>query len=207
MKKNDTLILSLMILFLMCSCGMNYNNETVAGADTQNYYESSECVNVTMDELAQEAYLNVPYIKQGEKYCGPASLAMVLQYYGQDVDQTELGQDIVGEDGVLTSDLSQKATERGFRSDVYSCPIETLFYYVSHDIPVIVRIVNNAGTNGHFITVVGYDIESKTIYANDPGIYKNTEISFSRFKNIWNVRTLSEDNNSWNQMILVRPSL
>jgi len=204
MKKISSLILSLAVSFLLYSCGINYPAESaVAGADAQSYY--GNCVNVNMDELAQNVYLNVPYVKQDENYCGPASLAMVLKYYGQDVNQVELGQGIVGEDGVSTTDLLQKAIDLGFNAEAYSCPIENLFYYVSQNIPVMVRIVNNAGTNGHFVIVIGYDIDSKMIYVNDPGIYKNTELSFSEFKNIWNVRTLSEDNNSWNQMVVVRP--
>ena len=207
MRKNISIkLLTTLLLSTALACGPNSNQDALSyGADDQSYYESAECLDIDIKDLPDQAYISVPYIEQNENYCGPASLAMVLGYYGEEVSQEVLGEGIVGELGVTTRSLSAKAEEYGFKVDVYSCRIETLLYYVSKDVPVIARIVNSTSTNGHFVTVIGYDLVSKMIYLNDPAIYNNVELKISEFVDVWDVRTLEKDNNSWNQMILVRP--
>jgi len=123
------------------------------------------------------------------------------------VDQLDIGADIVGESGVTTGSLIEKADEYGFEAHVYSCKFESLLYFLTRGKPVIARVINNLGTNGHFVTVIGYDMESRILFVNDPGDYDVTEISFNDFQDIWNIDSLSDKNNSWNQMVLITPSI
>ena len=37
---------------------------------------------------------NVPFVKQKDKFCGPAAMASVMQFYGQNIDQDEIGQEV-----------------------------------------------------------------------------------------------------------------
>lgn len=208
MKRTLILVLlAVLLLPTLYSCGSGQGvDASFNSAEGGSYYEDAACAKVDMEDLEPSAYLSVPYILQEVNHCGPASLSMVMAYYGESVDQLDLGLDIVNEHGVTTGELIRRASDYGFDAKVYSCSFESLLYFVSKGKPVITRVLNYAGTNGHFVTVIGYDTESRTVFVNDPGDYESTEVSFNDFKDIWDIDSLEDKNNSWNQMILVTPS-
>ena len=199
MLKRLKLILSLLLLIFVISCGR------VPGTVGNDGVGDAECKFVDTSTLKQSVSLDVPYTKQEPNYCGPDSLAMVLKYYGKNIDQNTIGDDIMSPKGVGSAQLSQKALDMGFNVVNEYCGINSLLESLDLGDPVIVRVLNNAGDNGHYMVVVGYDLKSKKIYLNDPANPDNADMSFDDFESIWNITTLGSDNNSSYFMMVVTP--
>src|SRR5690242_10384512 len=55
--------------------------------------------------------LTIPFIAQKPGYCGPAALAMLAKFYGQNVSQDDIAREIYLPDihGTLTTDLAAYA--------------------------------------------------------------------------------------------------
>ena len=49
----------------------------------------------------------VPFVKQKYRFCGPAALASVMMYYGKDIDQDEIAENVYTPElkGSLISDM------------------------------------------------------------------------------------------------------
>jgi ABC-type bacteriocin/lantibiotic exporter with double-glycine peptidase domain len=200
MLKRLKLILSPVLLIAAISCGGAPVTPGSGDGSTQ-----AECKFVDTTTLKQSVDLAVPYTEQEPNFCGPASMEMVLRYYGKNVDQTTIGSDIVGSKGVGSEQLSQKAIDMGFSVVDESCGINNLLGSLDAGDPVIVRVLNNSGDNGHFMVVVGYDQKTKKVYLNDPANPDNTEMLFDDFERIWNITTLGPTNNSSYFMMVITP--
>lgn len=122
-------------------------------------------------DVKESAILNVPQINQYPNYCGPASLAMVLEYNGFSYSQKELAQmmEISVLYGVKPEEIVKVAKSIGFsKSSVVSCDLGVLLYSIDNDVPVIVRTYDATLNAAHYMVVVGYDLPSKSIFVNDP---------------------------------------
>ena len=199
MHKRFILIIAPFLLLFAFACG-RVDDSTGAGDSAL-----AQCRYVDVSSLKDRVYLSVPYTEQEPNYCGPASLEMLLSYYGHPVDQDVLGKDIVGPTGVSSGELRAKAIENGFSVSFSYCGLNALLENLSNGSPAIVRVLNNMGNNGHFFVVTGYDMAEKTLYINDPSDPQNTEVSFDTFDRIWNITTLGPENNSSRFMMLIDP--
>ncbi len=195
-------LLAVSTLLTVCACGGIGSD----GQGSSSLAVDSSCKYVDTTTLPQRITLNVPYVKQEYNYCGPASLSMVMSYYGSPVSQDVLGSDIVSSEGSTSGDLVYKFEQYGFAGSVTNCEISGLFELVSEGRPIIVRILNDAGTNGHFVVITGYDIGSGLLYLNDPDKpYRKSE-TLARFQSLWNITTLGDGNNSRNLAIIGVPT-
>jgi ABC-type bacteriocin/lantibiotic exporter with double-glycine peptidase domain len=184
----------------LCSCSIK--GPYSSGSE----YDDSEtlCKYVDPETLPEEVDLEVPYVHQDNLYCGPASLTMVLNYYGLNVEQYEVGESIIGKLGSTPWDLRYKAESYGLEASVVSCGFNNLLELLAKDVPVIVRILNNSGTNGHFVVATGYDLDDQVLYINDPANEYRDEIPFEDFQYLWDINSLDVENNSENLMIIVK---
>jgi ABC-type bacteriocin/lantibiotic exporter with double-glycine peptidase domain len=192
---------------LIMSCGSSSSTPT---QDSEYNIEEAliaSCANADTTNLPAIVKLNVPYVRQEPYSCGPASLEMILEYYGLfGIDQYMIGKDII-QDGVgTTSDqLIAKAKEYGFYAARGSCQFEGMLSIIAEGKPLMARIINSAGTNGHIIVVTGYDISEQLVYINDPAQRDNTSMTFDEFKSRWDIQTL-EENGGQNTLIMTTPS-
>ncbi len=128
--------------------------------------------------------------------CGPATLAMYLQYLGQDASQEEIGkrlrpyQNPQGDNDDKSVSLEELADyARSLGLVTYHKPggsIELLRSLTSHNIPVITRTWLNAQEDiGHYRIVRGYDDAAGHIIQNDS--YQGVDLTFSydEFLALW----------------------
>lgn len=172
-----------------------------------------------------EKNLSVPYSSQWDQDakrtnndCGPASIKMILNYFGENVTTDQVF-DLTGAGKGLIS-ISQMKTgisKLGYTAQyVPTGSVELLKGYIDKGIPVIV-LVHYGSLNstqdknfkgGHFFVVVGYRDDG--YFVNDPNFkdeyrihgdhhfYKKTE-----FEKAWNDATL--DGNNPRSMIIIQP--
>ena len=129
--------------------------------------------------------LNVKPFKQKSGFCGPASLKMVLNYYGINKTEKELiklsgatKSKGVGPKGILKA--AKKLGFKGFCKD-FSSLAEIRKYTIKKKIPIIVDWFSK--DEGHYSVVIG--IEKENIYLQDPSLGFRRAMKLSTFKRVW----------------------
>lgn len=125
-----------------------------------------------------------PY-REKPGFCGPASLKMVLGYYGIEKGEKELGRitRCNSKLGTKASSIVRIAKKIGFRSlyKDYANFADIRKFVVEQKIPVIVDWFSE--DNGHYSVVVG--IDGRNIYLQDPELGALKIIDLKTFKRVW----------------------
>lgn len=124
----------------------------------------------------QHTIADVPFIEQTDNFCGPATLAMAIQFNGRSISIEELGAEIYTPKmkGTLQQDLIGAARRRGFMA----VPIEnmdSLLKEIAAGQPVIIleNLAFSWYPQWHYALVYGYDIpKEKVILHSGPEIAK-----------------------------------
>ncbi|HBE90814.1 MAG: hypothetical protein A3E37_02905 [Candidatus Andersenbacteria bacterium RIFCSPHIGHO2_12_FULL_46_9] len=143
-------------------------------------------------------------------YCGPASLKMVLAYYGVEKTEAEVAKECGRDPDLGTDDKSiKKAAERyGFKVEIQKeASFEDIQLWLDKKVPVIVDWFTRGRADygdsevpdGHYSVVVGLDKDN--IYLQDPEIGKLRTLERSDFMKVWFDFT-GENINSWDEMII-----
>jgi len=129
--------------------------------------------------------LDVKPFEQTKGLCGPASLKMVLEYFGIDKTEKELAK-ISGANssrGSSAKGLIRAAKKSGLKGFVKDfCELKDIEKYVLiKKIPVIVDWFSV--DDGHYSVVVGIDKEN--IYLQDPEWGEMRAMDLETFKRVW----------------------
>jgi len=131
---------------------------------------------------------DVPFVKQRDKYCGPSAMASVLQFYGMDINQDEIAEDIYIPElnGALISDMENCASAKGYRVHTSNGDIEELKTIIDNGIPVILLVDKGKWKISvpHYYVAYGYNDEKETIILHT-GDKKHQEISYAKLNQEW----------------------
>lgn len=148
--------------------------------------------------IVPESYLiDLPtHMYQTFNNCGPATLTMVLNYFGETVTQKQLG-DILrpyqvasgdnDDKSVSLEEMAAEAEKRGYLA--YHRPngtIDILKKLTSNDIPVIVEtwLAPNDDV-GHYRVVTGYNESTQQIIQDDSYQGPDKYYDYEVFENLW----------------------
>jgi predicted double-glycine peptidase len=138
----------------------------------------------------------VPFFPQLDYQCGPASLAGVLSYYGDNVGPDEITESIYRENirGTVSLDMVLYARNRGFASKWYKGNTDDIIRAVDRGNPVIVMIDLGFSLARvyHYMVITGYSF--KGVIANT-GTTPQKLISWERFMSQW------EKTHNWTLLI------
>jgi ABC-type bacteriocin/lantibiotic exporter with double-glycine peptidase domain len=102
----------------------------------------------------------VPFVKQESYFCGPASLASVMAYYGTEIDQDTIGKEVYckGLKGSLITDLENFAKKRGFKTQLAQGSIDDIKGFIDGKRPVIVLVDMGFWiiSKPHYLVVTGW---------------------------------------------------
>ena len=127
-------------------------------------------------------------------YCGPASLKIVLGYYGVEKTEKELAK-MAGWNkdlGVDDRGIKKAAEALGFKVKIKnSSNFQDIQNWLNKEIPIIVNwftrgrndYSDSAVADGHYSVVAGLD--DKFIYLQDPEIGKIRKIKINDFMRVW----------------------
>lgn len=114
--------------------------------------------------------LSVPFFEQDTDYtCGPASLRMVLAYFGHSIDEEDLARELGTNDAMgterdrMSGILKQYGLVPFERTDA---TLDDMRHLLQNGFPVIVRFLEKEENSDHYGVVVG--IDEKNIVLNDP---------------------------------------
>jgi len=128
--------------------------------------------------------IRIKSFRQTKGYCGPASLKMVLGYYGVNKSEAALAElsGATRSRGVDAKGLLRAAGKLGFRASVKDyANIGDIKRNIQRNIPVIVDWFSQ--DEGHYSVAVGLD--KRYIYLQDPEIGKIRKFSLEVFKRVW----------------------
>lgn len=102
--------------------------------------------------------LDVPFLEQPPDRCGPASVAMVVRYYGLAPDMDALNRDIhiPALAGSIPALLAEGARRQGLAAEVRRCSEPEIHALIADGFPLIVLLAP-AGKEprGHFVVATG----------------------------------------------------
>lgn len=112
----------------------------------------------------------VPFYPQKPEFCGPASLAMVLDFWGRHLTQEEIAPQVYSPTvhGSLTLDVENYARKQGFWTHSYRGNLKDLKKDLDRGFPVIV--FENRGFDSlpinHYSVIIGYSDDSGGVVMN-----------------------------------------
>jgi tetratricopeptide (TPR) repeat protein len=150
----------------------------------------------------------VPYEKWLERdYCGPACLAMVLNYWDEtrSFSQRKIADEIYDSQSQATynSELVFYPRIHGFESRSFQGSLQTLKDVVGKDIPVIVltKAIKQIA-KGHYRVVIGFDEAEDQIIFDDPYFGDRMAMTSQNFLKVWE---LGKGRNQLRWMMAVLP--
>ncbi len=134
----------------------------------------------------------VPFLKQQNlDYCGPASLAMLLNFLGDPVSQEEVAHEVYHPSlkGALTFDLARYARQRSYRVMLIEGGLERVKAEVRAHRPVL--LLANLGYRVypiyHYYIVVGFSEDKKVFIAHDSAKGENLLIPYPTLSKQWSL--------------------
>jgi len=154
----------------------------------------SSCGIIPTDSLSQVTNVpskamveDVPFYPQDELQCGPAALAMVLNWSGVSILPSELSSEVYspGLQGSLQSSIIGSARRHGrvaYTINGSDHLLEELS--AGHPVIVLVNLSFSWLPKWHYAVVIGYDQQQEEVVLHS-GLNKGEILSFWKFMNIW----------------------
>ena len=132
--------------------------------------------------------LEVPYQPQEDYQCGPAALAMALEYDGEKVTPQELRPQVYvpGREGSLTPELTAAARRHGRIAYVLPADEPSLLREVGQGRPVVVllNLAFNWWPRWHYAVVIGYDQAAREVILHS-GPEREQHLPLVVFDRLW----------------------
>jgi ABC-type bacteriocin/lantibiotic exporter with double-glycine peptidase domain len=128
----------------------------------------------------------VPFVKQETHYCGPASVASVMAYYGVVVDQRNIADAVYSEKlkGTLITDMENYAGANGFQTESGQGTPEDIKRFLNQKKPVIVLVDFGfwVFSKPHYLVVTGYNEKG---FIAHTGYEESRPFPYPEFQSIW----------------------
>lgn len=128
----------------------------------------------------------VPFYPENRYWCGPASLAGVMNYYRDAPKSDAVAEKTYSPSagGTLMADLAWYARQHDFRVRVRSGTLNQLEKLIDRNVPplVFVRRTSLLGSYNHFMVVVGYTSRG---YIVNSGLSEHQFIDRETFRSLW----------------------
>ncbi|HSE83813.1 MAG TPA: C39 family peptidase [Thermodesulfobacteriota bacterium] len=135
-----------------------------------------------------KAIEGVPFVKQKNKFCGPAALASVMRFYGRNVSQEEIADNVYTPQlqGALITDMQYYAQEKGYRAETKNGDINLLMSLIDEGVPpiVLVDLGRWVVSVPHYYVIYGYDLDRDTFLLHT-GYQSGREIGFHQLDKEW----------------------
>lgn len=128
-------------------------------------------VHAEQEPPAKGFFLEVPYVRQAENYCGPAVLAMLLRYWKHPADHRELAGRFqpFPKKGLSGLELKKLATAEGFQAYSFAGDTTEMLDHLRQGRPLITVIDPSIlTTNNHYVVLVGWDESRREWIVHDP---------------------------------------
>jgi ABC-type bacteriocin/lantibiotic exporter with double-glycine peptidase domain len=136
---------------------------------------------------AYDKSLYVPFIRQKTDFCGPASLAMILNFWGVDITQDEIAQEIYSPElkGALSIEMVLYAAQKGFEAEMYNGSLQDLKYRIKAGFPLIVsHRLDKGNKRVHYLVAWGFNDDKGVIYVHSD-VRESLPMDYQTFLKYW----------------------
>jgi tetratricopeptide (TPR) repeat protein len=136
--------------------------------------------------LASAVQLEVPFVRQEKDTCGAAALAMVMGYWGREVEHREIAEALVESElrGIRGSRLAEFARGRGLEAIAFAGDMVILRDHLARGRPLVVALDAGRGRL-HDVVVVGFDDERAEAIVHDPAKGKDRRVGAGELDRKW----------------------
>jgi ABC-type bacteriocin/lantibiotic exporter with double-glycine peptidase domain len=131
---------------------------------------------------------DVPFFPQEDYYCGPASLASVLRFYGAALDQDTVAEQIYLPRlrGTLTLDMLAYPSRIGFKARSYRGSLDDLKRRLRASQPLILflDLGSRLFPRYHYLVAIGFDERDQSVVAHS-GALAHTRIPYRDLLAAW----------------------
>lgn len=111
----------------------------------------------------------IPFLVQKRNYCGPASVSMILRYWGLPFNQDEIAERIYIKGlGTIPKTAQNYIHSLGFRTFVFKGSDEIWKKVLDLDIPIL--LVLRSYKSAHAVVIAGYDDFAREFILHDPNL-------------------------------------
>jgi ABC-type bacteriocin/lantibiotic exporter with double-glycine peptidase domain len=139
-------------------------------------------------------WLDVPFVAQQKNGCGPASVAMIMEYWQKQQrapssgDAAEVLRTLApGRDGVRAADMLRFFAQHGYRAFAYTGDWADLEHQLAKGRPLIAALQPAGGRSLHYVVVAGIDDADQALLLNDPAQRKLLKEARKEFEHEWRV--------------------
>jgi ABC-type bacteriocin/lantibiotic exporter with double-glycine peptidase domain len=142
-------------------------------------------------------WIDVPFVKQEKNGCGPASIAMVMQYWQQrqgagarpasEVTEIERALQPDRKHGVLATQMVHYFEQNGYKAFAFAGQWADLEHEIANGRPVIAALKPEEGNSLHYVVLAGMDEKQGLILLNDPAQRKLLSETRNQFEREWKV--------------------
>ena len=132
---------------------------------------------------------NVPFYSQKKNYCGPATLAMAMNYRQKMITVDELASEMMTSEGTFQTDMISASRRHGMMA-VGVNSLNSLLKEIEAGNPVIVfqNLALAKLPRWHYAIATGYNLKSKDIILHS-GNEKNQKMNIGVFEYTWSLGT------------------
>ena len=131
---------------------------------------------------------DVPFFPQEQFHCGPATLAMTMNFYAIQISPEELAKDVFTPDLKGSLQIEMQAAVRKHGMLAYKLTPELVYLLaevsVGHPVIVLQNLSIKLYPVWHYAVVIGYDLKRNTITLHT-GLNANYEVSMRTFEHTW----------------------
>lgn len=136
------------------------------------YQNVARKLGLAQGDSLRRKVLSVPFVRQNDVTCAPATVTSLAQYWGHDVEHLELAEEICY-DG--TPDYRERnwAEKNGWVTKEFRVTVEAAKQLIDAEMPFVLNTVFPGGA--HAQAVMGYDEFRTVLFIRDPGHRHMTE--------------------------------
>lgn len=141
-------------------------------------------------------WVDVPYVAQQGEGCGAAVIAMVMQYWDQQLgrppspnaEYERIDKALYSDDGhgIYASAMERYFHENGYRTFAFAGDEADLMQHLQKGRPLIAALEPGSGAPMHYVVVAGVDLAHHTVLVNDPAQRKLLQEDEQHFEQEWN---------------------
>ncbi len=142
-------------------------------------------------------FLDVPFVKQVKNLCGPACIAMILQYWDQHASGEAVGVperitiqeiakalDIRSGSGTLGTQMQRYFSALDYQAFSFQGEWDDVANHLAKGRPLIIAL-GGRGALGHYVVLVGWNPQERVVLVNDPARRKLLKLDKVSFEKSW----------------------
>ncbi len=150
-------------------------------------FQKIEKINIPKNLPSIVEISEVPFYSQQERQCGPASLAMALEWSGVKVDFEKLKEQVFtpGRQGTFPQDMVSGSRRNGrLAYPIRSFPLLLEEIAASNPVIVLQQLKGLFNNDWHYAVVYGYDLKNQEVFLRS-GNQSQVKMHFEDFLQTW----------------------